>query len=360
MTLFAKRHPPVGSRPGTLMIPAAAPRPVVRVIDYTPERVVEREVTDVEELPALIDTDSVTWVDVQGIGDEVLIRRLGELFSIHALALEDAVNVPQRPKSESYEKHQLFITRMGWMGRARSDEPDLETEQLSIFLGAHFVLTLQERHGDLFDPVRERIRSGRGPMRRSGPDYLAYALIDTVIDGYYPILEAMGEYLEQLEEATFTGARKSDLRHIYHAKRQLLELRRAVWPQREAVNALIRDENPLVSPQVRVYLRDCYDHAVQVIDVTETFRELASNLMDIYLSAVSQRTNEVMKVLTIVSSIFIPLTFLAGIYGMNFAHMPELSHRWAYPALLLLMLFITAGMLLLFRRIGWLGGEPEE
>lgn len=356
--LFQKRHPPVGSRPGTLVIPDSAPPPKICVIDFGPEHVDERSLVDVEEIPQYLDTGSVTWVDVQGIGDEALIRRIGEIFSIHALALEDAVNVPQRPKSESYEKHQLFITRMGRLHSG--DEPDVRTEQVSIFLGPHFVLTLQERHGDLFDPVRNRIRGGKGPIRHSGPDYLAYALIDTVIDGYYPILEAMGEYLEDLEDATFRSAQKSNLRRIYHAKRQLLELRRAVWPQREAVSSLIRDENPLVSAQVRIYLRDCYDHAVQVIDVTETFRELASNLMDIYLSAVSQRTNEVMKVLTIVGSIFIPLTFLAGIYGMNFQHMPELATPWAYPALLLLMLAVAIGMLIFFWRRGWLGEREEE
>lgn len=358
LMLFQKRHPPVGSRPGTLVIPDSAPPPRICVIDFGPEHVDERALVDVEEIPQYLDTGSVTWVDVQGIGDEALIRRIGEIFSIHALALEDAVNVPQRPKSESYEKHQLFITRMGRLHSG--DEPDVRTEQVSIFLGPHFVLTLQERHGDLFDPVRNRIRGGKGPIRHSGPDYLAYALIDTVIDGYYPILEAMGEYLEDLEDATFRSAQKSNLRRIYHAKRQLLELRRAVWPQREAVSSLIRDENPLVSAQVRIYLRDCYDHAVQVIDVTETFRELASNLMDIYLSAVSQRTNEVMKVLTIVGSIFIPLTFLAGIYGMNFQHMPELATPWAYPALLLLMLAVAIGMLFFFWRRGWLGEREEE
>jgi magnesium transporter len=350
MSLFHKRHPPVGSRPGTLMIPETAPEPRIRITDYGPEGMEEREIADVEEIPAFLDTETVTWVDVQGIGDEALIRRVGEIFSIHALALEDAVNVPQRPKSESYEQHQLFITRMG---RIEPRELQVQTEQVSIFLGPSFVLTLQERHGDVFDPVRARIRAGKGPIRRSGADYLAYALIDTVIDGYFPILE-------ELEDATLEDARKSNLRRIYRAKRQLLELRRAVWPQREAVNSLIRDENPLVSAQVRIYLRDCYDHAVQVIDVTETFRELTSNLMDIYLSAVSQRTNEVMKVLTIIGSIFIPLTFLAGIYGMNFEYMPELAQPWAYPAVLVLMLIVALGMVGYFWRRGWIGERDEE
>lgn len=355
--LFHKRHPPVGARPGTLVIPEGAPPPRLHVFDYGPGHCQTTEIATVEEVRPFLASPSVTWVDVQGLGDEAMLREIGELFGIHSLALEDAVNVPQRPKYEAYEQHQLFITRMGWVA---SRELDLETEQVSIFLGDGFVLTLQERHGDLFDPVRERIRAGKGPIRRSGPDYLAYALIDTVIDGYYPILEQMGEYLEDLEEAIFTRARRADLRRVYHVKRQLLALRRAVWPQREAVNALIRDENPLVSQQVRIYLRDCYDHAVQVIDVTETFRELASNLMDMYLSAVSQRTNDVMKVLTIMASIFIPLTFLAGIYGMNFERMPELDTPWAYPALLAVMAVIALLMLVYFWRRGWLGARGDE
>ena len=347
---FRKRHPPAGSRPGTLMIPEGALPPTIRVIDYGPDEVEEKEISDPEELSAYAARDSVTWIDVQGLGDEAVIRRIGEIFSLHALALEDAVNVPQRPKSESYERFQLFITRM------TRYEPGskVEVEQVSIFLGERFVLTLQEHYGDIFDPVRSRIRTGAGPIRRSGPDYLTYALIDTVIDGFYPVLESMGEYLEDLEGETLESAQLVHLRKIYEVKRQLLELRRAIWPQREAINSLIRDESPLVGDMVRMYLRDCYDHAVQVIDVTETYRELAGALMDLYLSAVSQRTNDVMKVLTVMASIFIPLTFLAGIYGMNFEHMPELSRPWAYPTLLGLMALVAGIMLTYFWRKGWL------
>lgn len=348
---FRKRHPPVGSRPGTLMIPEGALPPTIRIIDYGPDQVEEKEISELEELSLYAARDSVTWIDVQGLGDESVIRRIGEIFSLHALALEDAVNVPQRPKSESYERFQLFITRM------TRYEPGskVDVEQVSIFLGERFVLTLQERYGDIFDPVRSRIRAGIGPMRRSGPDYLVYALIDTVIDGYYPVLETMGEYLEELEGETLASAQPVHLRRIYDVKRELLELRRAIWPQREAINSLIRDEGPLVGETVRMYLRDCYDHAVQVIDVTETYRELTGTLMDLYLSAVSQRTNDVMKVLTVMASIFIPLTFLAGIYGMNFEHMPELSRPWAYPTLLGLMALVAGIMVTYFWRKGWIG-----
>jgi len=346
-----KRHPPAGSRPGTLVIPEDAVRPIIRVMDYGPEAVEECGVTDLETLPGYLARDSVTWIDVQGIGDEAVIRRVGEICALHPLALEDAVNVPQRPKSEAYEHFQLFITRMTrYQPGARID-----LEQVSIFVGATFVLTLQERYGDVFDPVRARIRSGLGPIRRSGPDYLAYAIIDTVIDGYYPVLENLGDYLETLEAETMEHAEPEHLRKIYNVKRELLDLRRAIWPQREAIGALIRTEHPLVGDIVRANLRDCYDHAVQVIDVTEAYRELTGTLMDLYLSIVSQRTNEVMKVLTIMASIFIPLTFVAGVYGMNFQHMPELALPWAYPALLGVMAAIAGGMVVYFWRKGWMG-----
>lgn len=356
MMLFRKRHPPIGSRPGTLVIPPEADAPVMRVIAYTGDNVTDRIIDDVAEIPAVIDAHSVTWVDVQGLGDEGLLRRLGDLFELHPLALEDAVNIPQRPKSEVYEQYYLYITRMTML---RSATAELDTEQVSIFIGRNYVLTLQERCGDVFDPVRDRIYAGIGPLRASGPDYLAYALIDTIIDGYYPILERIGDHLEELEERALTGPGKATLREIYDTKRQLLNVRRAVWPQREAVNALMRDESPLISAQVRLYLRDCYDHTVQLIDVTETFRELCGNLLDLYLSTVSMRTNDVMKVLTIVSSIFIPMTFLAGIYGMNFERMPELGMEWAYPALLLVMATIGGGMLYFFWRRGWMGGIDD-
>lgn len=353
--LFRKRHPPVGARPGTLVIDESAPPPTMRVIDFAAETVEERVLDSVDEVADYLQRESVTWIDVQGLGDETLLRRLGEVCHIHALALEDAVNVPQRPKAESYEEHQLFITRMLRL----LPEAELDTEQVSIFIGKTYVLTLQERPGDTFEPVRARIREGKGPIRRLGPDYLAYALIDTIIDGYYPVLEQLGEYLLGLEESAFEQPRRSTLRRIQRVRHELLRLRRAVWPQREAINSMIRDENPLVTGAVRLYLRDCYDHAIQVIDVTENFREVASNLMDIYLSSLSNRTNEVMKVLTIMASIFIPLTFLAGVYGMNFEYMPELHRRWAYPIVLVLMLAIALTMIVYFWRKGWIGGRED-
>lgn len=354
--IFRKRHPPVGASPGTLVVPAGAERPVIHVYDYGPDRLQEREIDDVEELVPYASPSSTTWVDVQGLGDETMLRRVGQIFGLHPLALEDAVNVPQRPKTEAYDRHQLFITRMV---RCREDH-GYDAEQVSLFIGRGYLLTLQEKQGDIFDPVRRRLRSGQGLMRTSGPDYLAYALIDTVVDGYYPVLEALGDLLEELEEVAFSRPGPAVLHRIHGVRRELLGLRRAIWPQREAINTLVRDDNTLVSPTVRTYLRDAHDHAMQIVDVIETYRELAASLMDLYLSGVSQRTNDVMKVLTIMASVFIPLTFIAGVYGMNFQYMPELHRRWGYPVVWLVMV-LTAGMMLwTFRRRGWIGGKDTR
>ncbi|MEO6444438.1 MAG: magnesium/cobalt transporter CorA [Gemmatimonadaceae bacterium] len=347
---FHKRQPPVGARPGTLAPSPEGHPPVIHLMTYGLDEVIEREVTDVEELRACLDGEQMSWIDLQGLGDEATLRRIGEIFQLHPLALEDAVNIPQRPKSESYALQHLFITRMTRLAQGSG----LDTEQVSIFIGPHYVLTLQERYGDVFDPVRRRVRGGKGLLRKQGSDYLAYALIDTVIDGYYPVIEAIGDRLHELEEEILENPTHAGLQRIHRIRRDLLALRRAVWPQREAVNSLIREESPLIGDLVRQYLRDSHDHAVQIADVIETYRELAASLMDIYLSSMSQRTNEVMKVLTIMASIFIPLTFLAGIYGMNFEYLPELKFHNAYPTLLTVMALTTAGMLYYFWRKGWI------
>jgi magnesium transporter len=239
-------------------------------------------------------------------------------------------------------------------------EHGVETEQVSIFLGPGFVITFQEHPGDCFDPIRDRIRKGKGQIRRQGADYLMYGILDAVIDGYFPFLEQLGEVVESLEDEVVEKPTRQTLNRVHEIKRDLLNIRRSVWPLREAINALIREESELVGETTRVYLRDCYDHAIQVLDVIETYRELAGGLMDVYLSSVSNKMNEVMKVLTIIATIFIPLTFMAGIYGMNFEAMPELKWRWSYPVLWCLMVAIAAVMLILFRRKGWLGGTEKQ
>jgi magnesium transporter len=353
--MFRKRHTPVGAKPGTLMINSHAQRPKIRVIKYKPDHLEEHDVAVVAELKDLLEESTVCWIDVQGLGDENVLREFADLFAIHSLALEDVVNVPQRPKIERFEKHTLCITRMALL----RDE-GIEPEQVSLFVGPNYVLTFQERSGDVFDPIRNRIRQGGPMLRSSGPSYLAYALLDAVIDGYYPILETLGEKLEALEDEIVANPQPAVLHEIHQTKRDLLAVRRAIWPQREAVNALIRDENPLITETVRVYLRDCYDHCVQIMDGVETYRELAAGLMDVYLSSVGNRQNEIMKVLTIMASIFIPLTFMAGLYGMNFENMPELHTPWAYPFLLAAMAMVAAGMIVYFRRRGWLGGRALE
>lgn len=242
----------------------------------------------------------------------------------------------------------------------RVDEKNhLDVEQVSIFFGRNFVLTFQERHGDVLDPVRKRIRSKKGPMRTMGPDYLAYAIIDTIIDGYSPVLEQYGEYLEGLEARVVANATPKMLDRINRMKRNLLTLRRGIWPQRDAINVLIRDDCPFVTDPVKVFLRDCYDHCVQVADVLETFRETAGSLLSTYLSAIGNKQNEVMRMLTIMASIFIPLTFMAGIYGMNFEEMPELKNRDAYPILLGVMFLTAVGMLLYFK-LGWIWTDKTD
>ena len=335
------------------MINSHAARPSIRVMKYKPDHLEEHDIAAVAEVKDLLEENTVCWIDVQGLGDETILREFADLFSIHALALEDVVNVPQRAKTERYEKHTLCITRMALLR-----EDGVESEQVSLFVGSNYVLTFQERAGDVFDPIRNRIRQGGPVLHSSGPGYLAYALLDAVIDGYFPILEVFGEKLEALEDNLVANPRPAVLHEIHQAKRDLLALRRAIWPQREAISALIRDEDPLFPETVRVYLRDCTDHCVQIMDGIETYRELAGGLMDVYLSCVGNRQNEVMKVLTIMASIFIPLTFMAGIYGMNFEDMPELHMRWGYPLLLAAMVVVAIGMVVYFRRKGWLGGPP--
>jgi len=347
-----KRNPPVGARPGTLVPAADSPPPVIRLMRYDAEHLEERTIDDVGEIAGIIERGGgVSWIDVQGFGDESTLERLREIFDLHPLAIEDAVNTPQRPKAEIYENCYLYLTRMVRLGEHR----EICSEQVTIFLGKSYVLTLQEQYGDVFDPVRKRIRQNEGMVRKHGADYLAYAIIDAVLDGYYPVIEMLGDRLHELEEAILERPSPAGMRRLHSTRHELLALRRAVWPQREAVNTLMREESDLVSPMVREYLRDCYDHSVQASDTIETFRELAASLMDLYLSSLSQRTNEVMKVLTIMASIFIPLTFLAGIYGMNFDYMPALHIRWAYPVLLIVMFLIAVGMVMFFRLKGWIG-----
>ncbi|MBI4183518.1 MAG: magnesium/cobalt transporter CorA [Proteobacteria bacterium] len=350
-----RRRAGPGAPPGTLIADPTAARPVITVIGYGPDEIVERANPEPAELSSLIGRWPVLWVNVDGLGDVEAIRRVGETFGLHPLALEDVVNVHQRPKVEEYADHLYLVARMPRMGSA------LETEQVSLFLGRGFVLTFQERVGDCFDPVRQRLRAGRGRSRSAGPDYLAYALLDAIVDSFFPILERYGERVEELEDAVLAEPEIQVMADIHDAKRDLLLLRRAIWPQRDAISTLIRDDSPHVTRETRVFLRDCYDHTVQLIDVVETYREIASGLVEIYLSSLSARLNEVMKVLTVIATVFIPLSVIASIYGMNFDreaspwNMPELGWYWGYPFALGLMAAVGGGLLLHFWRKGWVG-----
>ena len=354
----ATRAPP-GSSPGLLIAAPESPQPVMRVIAYGPETLVERTVDDVADVKAMIGATPVTWLNVDGLGDIATIQQIGEAFAVHRLALEDVVRVHQRPKVEEYAEHIFIVLRIPQMnGR-------VDTEQVSIFLGSGYVLTFQERPGDCFDSIRQRLRRDRGRIRESGCDYLAYALIDAVIDAYFPVLEAYGEAVEDLEDE-LTGHADSEIaKRVHIVKRDLLTLRRVIWPLREMVNALIRDHSPRITEATAIYLRDCYDHAVQLLDIVETYRDIASGLLDLYLSSVSTRLNEVMKVLTIIATIFIPLGFIAGIYGMNFDpqaspfNMPELRWAYGYPFALGIMSAVAGGLLYFFSRRGWIGRPPR-
>ena len=349
--MFKKRHPSVGARPGTLVVSETAPRPQIRVMKYGPDSVHEFDVEEASELAGLVDEDSVTWIDVQGLGDEATLLTIAQQLDIHPLAMEDIVNTPQRPSVAAHDKRLLIICRMANCLSASR----LEMEQCSIVLSQGLVITFQETYGDIFDPVRRRIRTDGSRLRRFGADYLAYALLDTIVDAYYPILERLGDRLEYLENEAIDRPVPELLRQLIRLKNRLVDFRRIVWAQREMVRALSYEDTPLIGGKVREFVRDVYDHCVQTAEVVESYREMTTGLMNTYLSSVGQRTNEVMKVLTIMSSVFIPLTFLAGIYGMNFEHMPELSWRGSYPALLLTMLITGAGMMWFFFKLGWLG-----
>ncbi len=349
-----------GTAPGTLLI-ESTDRPHMVLFDFS-EKLLEEHVLDrIEDVIPFIDKESLTWIDIRGIGHRQTFEKLGEIFHIHPLALEDMVNVPQRPKTEVFPDQQLIITRMVLM-----NGDSIQTEQFAILFGKGFVITVQEEpEHDCLEPLRNRIRHGRGTIRTATSDYIAYALFDAVIDGFFPVLEACGEALDELELRVLKGQVTSSA-DIFSMKRELLALRRAIWPQRDVLAQLLRDESPHIQPETRPYFRDTYDHAVQIMDMVETFREIASSLMDLLMSGVSNRLNEVMKVLTIVSTIFLPMTFVAGVYGMNFNpdkspyNMPELNWEWGYPFSIAVMALSAGVLLLYYRTQGWIGRRGDN
>ncbi|MBN2170583.1 MAG: magnesium/cobalt transporter CorA [Candidatus Krumholzibacteriota bacterium] len=353
---FARRRIQPGASPGTLAVDPQAPPPRLRLVAYGPDELHEEEIADPEALRAWRGRLPVVWVNVDGLGDVELLARLGAVFGLHQLALEDVVHVPQRPKLEAYGD-QLFVV----LRQSRS-HGQLDTEQFSLFLGPGFVLSFQEREGDSLEPVRERLRKGRPRMRNGGPDYLAYSILDAVVDGFFPLLEGYGGQLEELEEEVLSNPEADVVSRLHLVKHDLVSLRRYAWPMRDALGALSREDSPLLEEGTRLFLRDCHDHAVQFLDLVETYRDVSSGLIDLYLSSISNRMNEVMKVLTIIATVFIPLGFIAGLYGMNFNtelspwNLPELNWRFGYPFALGVMAATAVVMLIYFRRKGWLGG----
>jgi magnesium transporter len=345
-----RRRAPPGAAPGTLHVDPEAPKPVLRAFVYGPSGLHEHRPTAAAAVTALRQPGHVLWLDVAGLGDAALLRELGERFGLHRLALEDTVNAHQRAKVEDYPEHLFLVLRM-----IDDSADEVRTEQLSLFLGDGFVATFQERTGDCWDTIRQRLQDETGRLRRSGPDYLAYSLLDGVVDAFFPVIETFGARLDAIEDDILAGVRPREVAADLHGvRRDMLVLRRALWPLRDVTHTLVLGDAPRIEAATRVYLRDVHDHVLRLIDLLESHREVGASLMEVHLASVSNRLNEVMKVLTVIATIFIPLTFVVGIYGMNFHHMPELDWWWAYPACWLLMLAIAASMLWWFRRRGWL------
>lgn len=352
--LFHRRKPAVGASPGQMWSPTDIVPPKVRVMTWNEQEVEDREI-DASELPSIGPAERhLRWVDVQGLGDGNLVAAFGEKNGLHPLALADVVNVGQRPKAEIYGEDWFLVLRM-----ASLVDGEVQLEQISMFLFDGMVITFQEREGDCLDPLRDRIHRSGKRIRSGDSYYLTVMVIDAIVDGYFPVLESLGDTLEELETLVVGRPTSDVLERIYRIKRELLTFRRAVWPLRETLSQLMRDES--FPDSVNDYLRDATDHVAQVTDLVESYRELAGSFVDVYLSSLGQRTNETMRVLTVISTIFIPLTFVAGVYGMNFdpelpGNMPELSLPYGYLIFWGVCAVMGIVLLVLFRRLGWLGG----
>ena len=342
-----------GLVPGTLVHigQSRQDKPRISVIDYNEEQFQEKEIKLIEECFPFKDKPSVTWINIDGIHEVDIIEKIGNHFGLHPLILEDIVNTGQRPKLEDFEDYIFVVLKMLY---CEEKEKEIKAEQVSLILGANFVISFQERPGDVFDVIRERIRNSKGRIRKMSSDYLAYALLDAVVDNYFAILERLGDKIEDMESELVGNPNQKILQAIHHLKGDVIFLRKSVWPLREVVSGLERGESKLIKKPTRVFFRDVYDHTIQVIDNVETSRDMVSGMLDIYLSSISNRMNEVMKVLTIFAAIFIPLTFIAGIYGMNFQYMPELNWRWGYFVVLAFMASAAIIMLFFFKKKKWI------
>lgn len=350
--IVKKRSIKAGLPPGSLVYlgDKGTGKAKINVVEYREGVVREASISELTECFPCSNASTVTWIDVTSVHQVDLVAKLGECFKLHPLVVEDILNTDQRPKLEDFGEYLYVVFRAF---SCNSSLCPLETEQISLILGPNFVISFQEKESAVFDKILERIRTGKGRTVKSGADYLAYSLLDTIVDNYFIVLEHLGERMEALEDALVSNPASKTLREIHLLKRDLISIRRSVWPLREVLNAMQREGSTLISEHTRVYLRDVYDHAIHAIDTLETFRDMISGMLDIYLSSASNRLNEVMKVLTIIATIFIPLTFIVGVYGMNFHYMPELKWRWGYPAVLLFMAVISAFMVYYFKKKKW-------
>jgi magnesium transporter len=351
MRLFIKKKTvkKAGSPPGTLIHlgEKKLENAIIRLIDYSGEEFEEKELDSVDECLPYKEKNSVTWVNIDGLHDIDIINSIGTRFNLHPLVLEDILNTGQRPKLDDMEDYLFVVAKMVYYS---SDENIMKFEQISFVLWENFVLTFQEDIGDVFDPVRERLRKGKGRIRKMGSDYLMYTLLDALVDSYFDVLEKISDRIESLEEELIDSPEPETLQITHNLKRELVFLRRSIWPVREIIGSLEKNELDLINEKTKIFYRDVYDHTIQVIDTIEACRDIVSGMMDLFLSSVSNRMNEVMKMLTVIATIFIPLTFIAGIYGMNFEFMPELKWHWGYPAVWGGMIVIGVVMLLWFKR----------
>lgn len=352
--IIKKRSTKAGLEPGSLIHigEQKVEETIISIITYSASHFEERVAVSVEECFDIKEQPFVTWINIEGIHEVEVLEKLGECFGLHPLVLEDILNTDQRPKLEDFGDYVYIVLKMLF---SEDNNDGITSEQVSLILGTNVVISFQEGIvGDLFNSVRARLHNERTKIRRMGADYLAYTLVDSIVDNYFAILEGLGEHIETIEDELITHPEPATLNEIHYLKREMIFLRRSVWPLREVINSLERGETPLIKDSTRIYLKDVYDHTIQVIDTIETYRDMLAGMLDIYLSSISNKMNEVMKVLTIIATIFIPLTFIVGIYGMNFKYMPELDVWWAYPVVWAIMLVIALLMVIYFRRRRWM------
>jgi magnesium transporter len=362
--MFRKRYSKPGTAPATLNpLPGPVQKPELRVIEFSATEFNERRVDRVEDLPDRLDDGTIRWIEMNGLGDVEALKALGEKYDLHPLALEDVLNVGQRPKAEVFDEQIFLVAQMLYTS---NDRCELLGEQVSFFVWNNLLISIQEDAvHDVFEPVRQRMRAGGGFIRKMHADYLAYALLDAITDHYFPVLENLGNTVEELEDEILSSPARSTVGQLHTLRRTLMQVRRFVWPMRDLVSSLLHSECATIRPETKVFLRDLYDHSVQIMDLVESYRDFSTSLFEMYLSSVSLRTNEIMRVLTVISSIFIPLTFIVGVYGMNFeshtadgqaapTNMPELHWKYGYIGVLALMGVIAGVQLYFFRRKKWL------